>query len=247
MAHALKLPNADKINWTLIVSSSSDSASTQKRFNKLLQEEREKDEERFGAMCPEAIELVENFCSMHLGINLRKAFLDGVRSLTCADSTDTVQQRESHQTDTMVHEFCKLLGKHGVPEYGLGSLAFPDFLEEASTSGSEKASYYQLCAKVRLERQVGSRYFVTACNAGKILFLREAAVDFLQYSGKSVGNKLEQVVFKKLQDPDELSQLKADALMFHPIYSNLVMLTKSNNLEKSAFDMNEHYLELRLF
>ena len=35
-AHALKLPNGSKINWTLIVSSSSDSASTQKRFNKLL-------------------------------------------------------------------------------------------------------------------------------------------------------------------------------------------------------------------
>ena len=32
--HALNLPNADKINWTLIMSSSSDSASTQKRFNR---------------------------------------------------------------------------------------------------------------------------------------------------------------------------------------------------------------------
>ena len=28
VAHALKMPNADKVNWTLIVSSSSDSAST---------------------------------------------------------------------------------------------------------------------------------------------------------------------------------------------------------------------------
>jgi len=34
IAHALQLPNADKINWTLIQSSSSDSASTPKRFNK---------------------------------------------------------------------------------------------------------------------------------------------------------------------------------------------------------------------
>ena len=176
MAHALRMPNADKINWNLIVSSSSDSASTQKRFNKLLEEERRKDEEKFGAMCPHAIELVENFCSMHLGVNLRKALLDGIRSLTSAESTSSPQQQERHQTDTLVHEFCKLIGKHGVPEYGLGVLAFPDFLKERCSSDS----YYQLCSKVKLERQVGSRYFVTASNASKILFLREAAVEFLQ-------------------------------------------------------------------
>lgn len=177
VAHALRMPNADKINWTLIVSSSSDSASTQKRFfNKLLEEERRKDEEKFGAMCPHAIELVENFCSMHLGVNLRKALLDGIRSLTSAESTSSPQQQERHQTDTLVHEFCKLIGKHGVPEYGLGVLAFPDFLKERCSSDS----YYQLCSKVKLERQVGSRYFVTASNASKILFLREAAVEFLQ-------------------------------------------------------------------
>ena len=247
VAHALRMPNADKINWTLIVSSSSDSASTQKRFNKLLEEQRRKDEEKFGAMCPDAIELVENFCCMHLGVNLRKAFLDGIRSLTSPDSTSSPQQHERHPTDTLVHEFCKLLGKHGVPEYGLGVLAFPDFLKERCSSDCERASYYQLCTKVRLDRQVGSRYFVTASNARKILFLREAAIDFLQYAGKSVGNKLEQDVFRKLQDSDELSQLKADALMFHHVYSNLVMLAKSNELNKSAFDMNQHYLELRLF
>ena len=58
-AHALRLPNTDKINWTLIVSSSSDSASTQKRSNKLLEEERAKDEEKFGDVCPAV------FDSMH--------------------------------------------------------------------------------------------------------------------------------------------------------------------------------------
>ena len=42
VAHTLQLPNADKINWTLIQSSSSDSASTQKRFNKLVQEKERK-------------------------------------------------------------------------------------------------------------------------------------------------------------------------------------------------------------
>lgn len=68
-------------------------------------------------------------------------------------------------------------------------------------------------------------------------------MDFLQYSGKCAGNKLEQTV----QDPDELSQLKCDAIMFHHVYSNLVMLAKSTDLNKCAYDMNEHYLELKLF
>ena len=58
IARALRLSNSDKINWTLIVSSSSDSASTQKRFNKLLEEETAKDADRFGELCPEVLELV---------------------------------------------------------------------------------------------------------------------------------------------------------------------------------------------
>ena len=36
-AHALKMPNADAINWTLFVSSTSDSATSQKRLNKLIE------------------------------------------------------------------------------------------------------------------------------------------------------------------------------------------------------------------
>jgi hypothetical protein len=72
------------------------------------------------------------------------------------------------------------------PEYGHSVVAFPDFLElmsSKSTSPSE-GSYYEKCKKIRLDRQVGSRYFVTASNAGKVLFLREAAISFLKYSGK---------------------------------------------------------------
>ena len=37
-ANALCMPHADKINWTLIKSSTSDSAATQKRFNKLIKQ-----------------------------------------------------------------------------------------------------------------------------------------------------------------------------------------------------------------
>ena len=80
IAHCLNLPNADKINWTLIVSSTSDSASTQKRFKKFLQDKREKDENQFGPACQNAVEIVENFCYMHLGVNLRKAFLKGAKT-----------------------------------------------------------------------------------------------------------------------------------------------------------------------
>ena len=190
-AHALKLPNGSKINWTLIVSSSSDSASTQKRFNKLLDEQRAKDVEKFGEVCPEAFDLVESFCSMHLGVNLRRAFLNGIRCVASTDSSST--QPKDHPVDVFVHEFCKLFGRHGVPEYGLGVLAFPHFLEQPSEN-----MYYQICAKVRLDRQVGSRYSVTASNAGKILLLRRAALDFLLFSGKSNGNRLEQEFYKIL-------------------------------------------------
>ena len=139
-ALALGLQNADNINWTLIASSSSDSASTQKRFNKLLEEERAKDGQRFGEVCPEVLELVENVCSMHLGVNLRKAFLDGIRCLT---HTATESCRERYAVDTVIHEFCKLLGKHGVPEYGLGVLAFPDFVQQSTDP--DKVGYYQIC------------------------------------------------------------------------------------------------------
>ena len=44
MAHALNIPNADKINWTLISSSTSDSAATQKRLNHLIDRQKEEDQ-----------------------------------------------------------------------------------------------------------------------------------------------------------------------------------------------------------
>ena len=45
-----------------------------------------------------------------------------------------------------------------------------------SSLGEENTSYFASCLKVSLDRQVGSRYFVTAPNAGRIMFLREAAI-----------------------------------------------------------------------
>ncbi len=120
VAHALRLP---KINWTLIRSSTSASDLTRRRIEIVLV---------LFVQTP-----VENFCCMHLGVNLRKA------GLKTTEST----QREYPR---VVHEFCKLLGKLGVPEYGLGAMAFPDFLG-LSTHESDKASYYQHCSVIKLE------------------------------------------------------------------------------------------------
>ena len=244
-AKALKLPNADSINWTMVVSSTSDSASTQKKLNKLIEECRATDEERFGTATSETTKIIQTFCSMHLGVNLRKSFLSGIVS----DSHSSTE-REYHPVDTFVHEFSKLFGKFGTPEYGLGSVSFPDFLVLMSTdanSNEEACKYYKQCAMVTLERQVGSRYFVSAANATKIIYLKEAAVQFLIYTGKDTGNKLEKDVFAKLHNPLEIAQLKADGLMFYHVYADLMMLSKSRELNKSVLDMNMHYLELKCF
>ena len=244
-AKTLNLPNANHINWTLVASSTSDSASSQKRLNKLIEQQREADRKTFGSATQESMDIVENFCSMHLGINLRKAFLDGIKSTN--EHPCESRQREHHTVDILVHEFCKIFGRHGTPEYGCGVLSFPDFLAiKLQDSGANK-DYFLSCQNTILERQVGSRYFVTAANAAKILYLKEAAIAFLEYTGKYQGNKLEKEVYTKLQDICMMTQLKTDSLMFYHIYADLVMLSKSNDLEKSAFDMNQHYLELKLF
>lgn len=68
-AHALHLPNPNSINWTLVLSSTSDSASTQKKMNKLIEDCRLADKEKYGPANNdiEALDLIETFCSMHLG------------------------------------------------------------------------------------------------------------------------------------------------------------------------------------
>ena len=104
-----------------------------------------------------------------------------------------------------------------------------------------------MCKGVILDRQVGSRYFVFAANAAKIFFLTKLAIEFLEYTGRNEGNKLEQTLYQKLQDSQELACLKADALMFYFVYAELVMLAKSEKLNKSALDMNQHYAELQIF
>lgn len=132
MAHALGLPNANVINWSLVSSSTSDSAATQKRFNQLMGEHKKADMEKYGeTSVDDAFGIMENFCAMHLGVNLRKVFLSATKDNSTPSEQDpsTGNAREYHPVDTLVQESCKLLGKYGTPEYGCGVLEFPDFLE----------------------------------------------------------------------------------------------------------------------
>ncbi len=80
-----------------------------------------------------------------------------------------------------------------------------------------------------------------------MIFLVEAAIAYLIYTDKNQGNKLERSVFCKLQDPTIMACAKADALMHHHIFADLVTLAKSKDLKKSALDMQLHYLELKIF
>ena len=197
IAYNLKLNSPQKINWTLVNSVTLDSASAQKRFNRMVEECRKKDEINLGTATPEAVELVENLCAMHLGSNLRKAFLEGIKSHSTLESH---VHREHDQTDTLIYEFCKLFGRHGTPEYGCGSLTFPDFLAiKCKESKDQTTNYYHLCSYMVLDRQVGNRYFVSASNACKIIFLTQATLEFLEYTGKDKGNSLEQTLYSKLK------------------------------------------------
>ena len=266
MASELDIPNANSINWTLIVSSTSDGASTQTKFNRLLEELRVRDEHLYGPVNNSLKEVVANKCGMHLGVNLRKAQNAGILEydksameddyeMTMEDSADQVtenKKREHIPIDSFVHAFCKLLGQVGTPEYGQG-ISFRDYImnqyEKSKCTGDDtRTEYLQKVLKTNLERQVGSRYFVTAHNSSRIYFLYPAAVEFLNHLGKTKSlNRLEQYVLAKLQDPVMLKTVKVDGLFFYHVYSDLTTLVKSQKLKKSVFDMNVHYLELHNF
>ena len=241
-ARQLNLPNADSISWTQFESSSADSASTKKKkLNRLLQERRDTDEEKYGPFENSGIEIIQNFCAMHLGVNLRKAFIQAVSPV------DTESSHQYAAVDSFVHAFAKEFGAHGTPENGAGGVKFPDFLDIRCKDSEDQ--YYKECIKVRLARQVGSRYFVTAANASKAFYLVPAAIDFLQFNGirETSGNRLERELYLQLQDPTILALLKADALMFYFVYGSLTNLAKSQDLNKSAYQMGQHYLELKMY
>ena len=177
---------------------------------------------------------------MHLGVNLRKAFVQAI------SPTDTDSSHQYTAIDSFVHAFAKEFGAHGTPEYGAGAIKFPDFLEiQCRNTERNEYMYFKQCTDIHLERQVGSRYFVTAVNASKALFLATAAVEYLK--SFTAGNRLERDLLVQLQDPDLLAQLKTDAIMFYFVYADLTNLAKNKCLNKSAYSMGQHYLELKVY
>ena len=201
--------------------------------------------ERFGqTSVDDALKILENFCAMHRGTTSRKAFLSAIKE---ASATDNESCMGREYADVLVRECCKLIGKHGTPEYGSGVLEFPDFLDVVlanSTLTKDYVVYYNAFRNITLDWQVGSHYFITASNAAKLFYLKDAVIQFLKYTGKSGGNGLESEVYTKLKKNEHLT---VDGLMFYHIYSDLMALAKSNTLSKSAFDMTYHYLELLTF
>ena len=199
-ACALGIPNANSIKLVYVESSTSDSASTQKRFNSLLLRRKEAELEVINTDSESNARLnfVESFCSIHLGVNIRKAFLSGMHAH--CQNVSGGNSPVYYLVDTFVHQFCKIFGKHGTPEYECGIQEFPDFLTimcEDKSLPESKLKYYEHCCDLQLERQVGNRYFVTAANASKIIFLMSSATEFMKYTGKNkYGNKLEKEVYR---------------------------------------------------
>ena len=52
---------------------------------------------------------------------------------------------------------------------------------------------------------------------------------------------------QKILEQEQIAFLKVDALMFYHVYADLVIFLQSTELNKSMLDMNQHYLELKLF
>ena len=121
-----------------ILSSTSDTAATQRNFTQLLEDQIGKD-------------VRENKCSMHLGVNLRKAQVKAVSQLAHAKQAEGNSNSDSeednvmsgnehehsmdeeklggsssdrgiyHDIDLFVHEIAKLFGHLGTPENADGS------------------------------------------------------------------------------------------------------------------------------
>ena len=74
------------------------------------------------------------------------------------------------------------MGSH--PEYGVGVCSFPEFLqallEEANAIDDEAEETEEIKAAlgVKLQRQVGLGYFVTARNAGRLFYLTKLIENF---------------------------------------------------------------------
>ena len=183
--------------------------------------------------------LLDAFCGMHLGVNLRAAQIKSIND----------HQKSDIGIDTIVHSTCKLLGHLGShPEYGKGVVAFPEFLQGLLNEAYRleyDAEELKNALEVKLARQVGSRYFVTSRNGGRIFYLHPFIKKFLESLQLTKPlNNLEKVVLAHMTTAYDLALLKLDGLLCDKVYSDLMCLLKSKKLNKSLLCMNQHYLEL---
>ena len=74
VATELKMEGAASIGWGLVSSVMSDKAATQRAFNRLVQEKKDAN-----TTTTVGTEVIEMFCGMHVGVNLRAAEVKGLR------------------------------------------------------------------------------------------------------------------------------------------------------------------------
>jgi len=146
---------------------------------------------------------------------------------------DTEKPKKRHgDIDCFIHEVCKAFGHLGCPEYGQGASSFRIFIaSKIKRSCGEEKEYYIKAEMVFFERQVGNRYYVTSCNAGRVFYLKRAMIAFLKEQEliKSL-NQLESACLDKLQDPLLITKTHLEGLMFDRVYADLMMLVKSKKL-----------------
>ena len=231
--------DSENITLERVVSSTSDGAATQGKFNKLQQQH--KTDEKAPA-------IVENKCGMHMGVNLRVAQIDGITSYNKGSADEGDPKTKCNIIDSCVHSTCKLIGHLGAPEYCHGVNNFRDYLKLKVEEMSQDTSYYRTAQTIKLERQVGSRYYTTARNSGRLYFLLPAINSFLvQLKMLKSLNRLEKEVLTSIENDTMIAHLKLAGLMFDHIYADLMMLIKSKVLDKRVLDMNQHYIELKCF
>ena len=98
---------------------------------------------------------------MHMGVNLRVAQIDGITSYnkdSVEESEATRPKAKRSKINSFVHSTAKLIGHLGVPEYCHGVHHFQDYLKLKVRATSD-TGYYETAQAVKLERQVGSRYY----------------------------------------------------------------------------------------
>lgn len=231
----------------------SDKASTQEKFNSLVKEARDRDQKLYNS--EEMDSFVEAYCGLHLGVNLREAQAASTKEFFKEKYNGDEDSPTEVDADTLVREFSKLLGHLGTPEYAQGVRHFKEFIEnllekaKQLNDNEENIDTLNNQLKTKLARQVGSRYFVTSRNAGRIFFLSDTARTFLGVlkDTKPDLNKLEKSVISRLEDTRQIGSLKLDGLLYDKVYADLMMLLKSNKLNNSVLDMNIYYLELRKY